>query len=78
MEHCQRRGPVRSDQQQQRRHGDLPLRRRPQLSGINNYGVRVLDSPQLPGYPLNVANPLGITVASDQAIYIEGDYNNFA
>ncbi len=50
----------------------------PNSAGINNYGVRVLDSPQLPGYPLNVANPLGITVASDQAFYVEGNYNSAA
>lgn len=47
----------------------------PYSSGINNYGVRLLDSPVLPGYPLNVQNPLGITVASDQQMYVEGNYN---
>ena len=46
--------------------------------GINNYGVRVFDSAQLPGYPLNVTDPLGITVVSDQAMYVEGNYNSFA
>ncbi len=46
--------------------------------GINNYGVRVFDSAQLPGYPLNVTDPLGITVVSDQATYVEGNYNSFA
>ena len=50
----------------------------PAASGINNYGVRVLDSPQLPGYPLNVQNPLGITVVSDQQMYVEGNYNSAA
>jgi hypothetical protein len=47
----------------------------PIASGINNYGVRVLDSPLLPGYPLNVQNPLGITVVSDQQAYVEGNCN---
>jgi hypothetical protein len=46
--------------------------------GINNYGVRVFDSAQLPGYALNVTDPLGITVVSDQAMYVEGNYNSFA
>lgn len=48
----------------------------PIASGINNYGVRLLDSPLLPGYPLDVQNPLGITVVSDQQMYVEGNYNN--
>jgi hypothetical protein len=48
----------------------------PIASGTNNYGVRVLDSPLLPGYPLNVQNPLGITVVSDQQMYVEGNYNS--
>ena len=47
----------------------------PLASGINNYGVRILDSPVLPGYPLNVQDPLGITVVSDQQMYVEGNYN---
>jgi hypothetical protein len=47
----------------------------PYSAGINNYGVRLLDSPVLPGYPLNVQNPLGITVVSDQQTYVEGNYN---
>jgi hypothetical protein len=50
----------------------------PNSAGINNYGVRLFDSSQLPGYPLTGQNPLGITVGSDQAMYVEGNYNNFA
>lgn len=49
----------------------------PLAAGLNNYGVRVLDSPNL-GYALNGSDPTGITVASDQAIYVEGNYNSFA
>ena len=44
-------------------------------NGINNFGVRILDSPVLPGFTLNVTNPQGITVVSDQAMYVEGNYN---
>lgn len=38
------------------------------------YGVRVFGSPNL-DFPAG-ANPTGISVASDQAIYVEGNYNN--
>jgi hypothetical protein len=44
-------------------------------NGINNFGVRILDSPVLPSFTLNITNPQGITVASDQAMYLEGNYN---
>ena len=44
-------------------------------NGVNNFGVRVLDSPTLPSFTLNVSNPQGITVVSDQAMYLEGNYN---
>jgi hypothetical protein len=37
------------------------------------YGVRVFGSPQL--YFPAAADPTGVTVASDQAAYVEGDYN---
>ena len=37
-------------------------------------GVRVFGSPNL-GFPAGVADPTGLTVVSDQAIYVEGDYN---
>lgn len=42
-----------------------------------NWGVRVFDSPVLP-FPAgmtNSADPTGLTVVSDQAIYVEGNYN---
>jgi hypothetical protein len=38
------------------------------------YGVRVLGSPNL-NFPGPVADPTGLTVVSDQALYVEGDYN---
>ena len=39
------------------------------------YGVRVFGSPNLDFAP-GAADPTGVTVVSDVAIYIEGDYNN--
>ncbi len=39
------------------------------------YGVRVFGSPNLDFAP-GAADPTGVTVVSDMAIYIEGDYNN--
>lgn len=46
-------------------------------NGINNYGVRVFGSANLPipGGIGVVADPTGITVVSDQAMYVLGDYN---
>ncbi|HSQ01381.1 MAG TPA: hypothetical protein VL049_29520 [Candidatus Dormibacteraeota bacterium] len=46
-------------------------------SGSNNYGVRLFGSNDI---PLNggigaSADPTGVTVASDQAMYVIGDYN---
>ena len=38
------------------------------------YGVRVFGSPNL-NFPVMV-DPTGLTVATDQAMYVEGDYNN--
>jgi len=49
----------------------------PNANGINNYGVRVFgtnDIP-LPGGIGVSADPTGVTIASDQAIYVLGDYN---
>jgi hypothetical protein len=37
------------------------------------YGVRVFGSPRLP-FPA-AADPTGVSVVSDQAVYVEGDYN---
>jgi hypothetical protein len=37
------------------------------------YGVRVFGSPSL-GFPI-AADPTGLTLASDQGFYVEGDYN---
>jgi hypothetical protein len=49
----------------------------PAAAGINNYGVRVFGSNDipLPGGIGVSADPTGVTVASDQAIYVLGDYN---
>lgn len=49
----------------------------PSSNGINNYGVRVFGSANLPipGGIGVVADPTGITVVSDQAMYVLGDYN---
>ena len=46
----------------------------PNSAGVNNYGVRIFDSPDL-DFPPAAADPTGITVVSDQAIYVQGDYN---
>jgi hypothetical protein len=46
---------------------------------VNNYGVRVFDSADLNKtdgtFPPSATDPTGLTVVSDQAIYIEGNYN---
>ena len=44
-------------------------------NGINNFSVRIFDSPVPPGFPLNLSNPQGIRVVSDHAMYVEGNYN---
>jgi hypothetical protein len=44
--------------------------------GSPRYGVRVFGSPNL-DFPA-AADPTGLTVASDQAVYVEGDYNTGA
>lgn len=49
----------------------------PDSNGINNYGVRVFGSANLP-IPGGIGaspDPTGLTVASDQALYVLGDYN---
>lgn len=47
----------------------------PNSNGINNYGVRLFGSALLP-FPNVGTDPTGITVVSDQAIYVQGDYNS--
>jgi hypothetical protein len=49
----------------------------PSSNALNNYGVRVFGSANLPipGGIGVVADPTGVTVASDQAFYVVGDYN---
>jgi hypothetical protein len=46
----------------------------PDSLAINNYGVRVFGSRELQFPPS--ADPTGLTIVSDQAIYIQGDYNS--
>ena len=43
-------------------------------AGRVRYGVRVFGSSDL-DFPAGVADPTGLTVVSDQAAYLEGDYN---
>lgn len=43
--------------------------------GINNYAVRVFDSANL-GFDVTGSDPTGLTVVSDQAIFVEGNYNS--
>lgn len=47
----------------------------PDSNGINNYGVRIFDSAVL-GFNTALPDPTGLTVVSDQAIYVEGNYNS--
>jgi len=48
----------------------------------NNYGVRVFDAASLDTrgvtFPSGAADPTGLTVVSDQAMYVEGNYNYFS
>ena len=49
----------------------------PDAAGVNNYGVRVFGSADLPlpgGIGVS-ADPTGVTVVSDQAMYVLGNYN---
>lgn len=52
----------------------------PNSIGINNYGIRVFGSNDIPlAGGINVsADPTGVTIASDQAIYVLGDFNRGA
>lgn len=46
----------------------------PDSNAANNYGVRVFGSANLP-IPFNAGDPKGLTFATDQAVYVAGDYN---
>jgi hypothetical protein len=48
----------------------------PGFAGVPSprYGVRVFGSETLP-FPGGIADPTGLTIVSDQALYVEGDYN---
>jgi len=48
-------------------------------AAANNYGVRIFGSPMLPFPPsISTADPTGLTIVSDQAIYVLGDFNSAA
>jgi hypothetical protein len=47
----------------------------PTSGGMNNYGVRVFGSRNLPAYSPNAGDPTGLTFVTDQALYVVGDYN---
>jgi hypothetical protein len=49
----------------------------PDSNAINNYGVRIFGSANLPipGGIGVTSDPTGLTVVSDQAIYVQGDFN---
>jgi PilX N-terminal len=47
----------------------------PKASGINNYGVRIFGSRNLPDYSPSAADPTGLSFVTDQALYVVGDYN---
>jgi len=51
------------------------------LASANNYGVRIFDSADLDTrdvtFPTGQSDPTGLTVVSDQAVYIEGNYNYY-
>ncbi len=48
----------------------------PNSGGQNNYGVRIFGGSPLPfPTPANPGDPTGITIVSDQAAYVAGDYN---
>ena len=47
----------------------------PDSNTINNYGVRIFGSSPLPFPTPKAGDPAGVTVVSDQALYLAGDYN---
>jgi hypothetical protein len=47
----------------------------PDSGGVNNYGVRIFDSPDLDFPAVGGGDPTGITVVSDQAAYVQGNFN---
>lgn len=48
----------------------------PRSTTVNDYGVRVYNGEQLAATNALAPEPRGLTVVSDQAIYIEGDFNS--
>jgi hypothetical protein len=48
----------------------------PDDSVLNNYGVRVTNGSQLAATDVTAPAIAGLTIVTDQALYVEGDYNN--
>jgi hypothetical protein len=44
-------------------------------AAINNYGVRIKNGAELAATPLGAPAIQGLTVVTDQALYVQGDYN---
>ena len=47
----------------------------PDSDGINSYGVRVRNGAVLRARASDAPQPAGLTVVTDQALYVQGDYN---
>jgi hypothetical protein len=47
----------------------------PDAGGLNNYGVRVLNGERLASSVVGAPQVRGLTVVTNQAIYVQGDYN---
>ncbi|MCP3980090.1 MAG: hypothetical protein GY716_12360 [bacterium] len=48
----------------------------PREEGINNYGVKLYNAEELVSSNGGAPTPRGLTVVSDQAMYLQGDYNS--
>ena len=47
----------------------------PLSAGLNPYGVRIRNATELKSSAVTAPRPLGVTIATDQALYVEGDFN---
>lgn len=47
----------------------------PDSRGVNNYGVRIRNAARIAPTILGAPRPKGLTIVSDQAVYVQGDYN---
>jgi hypothetical protein len=48
----------------------------PDSNGVNSYGVRVTGGADLSSGAPGAPTPLGLTVVTNQALYVQGDYNS--